>query len=121
MVVDDDVDLLFSVQMILKKQNYEVVPLSDCTQAITTASQHQPDLILLDVNLGECDGRDICLKLKSESSSAQPILLFSANGEYSGSLKDYKADGFIQKPFSSAAFVAFINSYLNNQSTERCL
>jgi DNA-binding response OmpR family regulator len=112
LVVDDDTDLLFSVERVLQKNHYQVVALSDCTAAAATALEHQPHLMLLDVNMGICDGRELCRELKNSHHFSIPILLFSANGEYAADASNYNADGFIQKPFDSAEFVEFIRKYL---------
>ncbi len=116
LVVDDDADLLFSVTRILRKNDFTVTPLSDCTTAIQVALTDLPDIILLDVNLGECDGREICRELKNNLHLSMPVLLFSANGEYAASVTEHLADGFIQKPFDSAEFIHLINEHVTKQS-----
>lgn len=105
-------DLLFSVTRILKKNAFTVISLSDCTVAIQVALNDLPDIILLDVNLGPCDGREICYEIKEKLKLSIPVLLFSAHGEYAASVTDHKADGFIQKPFDSSEFIEMIRMHL---------
>src|SRR3954452_14675164 len=99
MVVEDDEDILFIVSFILQQEGYSVLPISQCEQAIPTALKNKPDLILFDINLGKCDGRELCLKLKTDHGFATPILLFSANVHLASTVSKFKADGFIPKPF----------------------
>ncbi len=112
LVADDDNDILDIVSLILKMQGFEVISLLDCRQVIKTAEEVKPDLILLDINLGFCDGRKLCLELKNVHLFGNHILLFSANPELATSLNHYKADGFIRKPFDVKGFVNTIRAHM---------
>ena len=113
MVVEDDEDILFIVGLLLKKNGFSVMQVSDCKRAIATALSLMPDLILFDINLGLCDGRQLCLKLKTVHQFTAPVLLFSANKELVSNLDLYKADGFIQKPFEANELVNNIRRHLS--------
>jgi DNA-binding response OmpR family regulator len=113
MVVEDDEDILFIVNHILKGNGYSVLPISKCEEAIPKALTYKPNLILFDINLGNCDGRDLCLKLKTEYKFTIPILLFSANVRFASTVSNYKADGFIPKPFDLENFVSIVKEQLN--------
>ena len=112
LVVEDDEDILFVVARLLKKNDFEVITLSNCKDAIATAMIAHPDLILMDINLGPCDGREICLNLKVKRLFTIPIILFSANCELEPTTSQYKADGFIQKPFEANELVDNLRYYL---------
>jgi DNA-binding response OmpR family regulator len=114
LIVEDDEDILFVVTRLLKKNNFEVVAVSNCKAAVNTAVASNPDLILMDINLGLCDGRDICLYLKIDRLFTIPIILFSANGELEPTSVQYKADGFIQKPFEANELVDNLRYYLQH-------
>ena len=72
----------------------------------------KPDLILLDINLGLCDGRQLCYELKTVHHFAAPVLLFSANPELAIAGSYCMADGFIQKPFDTEDLVNIIQHHL---------
>ena len=108
LVVDDDEDIVDCVCMILQANGFDVVCLYDCRQVIKTVEEKKPDLILLDINLGFCDGRELCLELKERHLFKKPILLFSAKAEHAKTLHLYKADDFIEKPFGVTEFVKTI-------------
>lgn len=112
LVVDDDEDILESVSFVLEKYGFEVCGLSDCRKTVSTAAQEKPDLILLDINLGFCDGRQLCLQLKNRYSYQKRILLFSANPELVESIDLYQADEFIRKPFGIKEFVSKIREHI---------
>src|ERR1700712_5192676 len=98
-VVEDDDDILFVVSYMLERNGYIVLPVVVGELVIEEALRVQPDLILMDINLRTCDGRELCLKLKTRHHLQTPILLFSANVHLASTVHLYKADGFISKPF----------------------
>jgi DNA-binding response OmpR family regulator len=115
MVVEDDEDILFIVTYILRQKGYTILPVSKGENAIPEALTCKPDLILFDINLGNCDGRELCLKLKTEYSFTNPILVFSANVHLASTVFKYKADGIIPKPFDLKKLVDTVNEKLGHE------
>ncbi len=113
MVVEDDEDILFVVTFMLKQNGFSVIALSEGEKAIPEALQSKPDLILLDINLGRYDGRQLCLELKTIHHIQIPILLFSANVTLASTIRSYKADGFIPKPFDMDLLVNTVRKELD--------
>jgi DNA-binding response OmpR family regulator len=115
MVVEDDDDILFVVSFILQRNGYSILPISKGEEAIPEALTYKPDLILFDINLGNSDGRELCLKLKTEYKFTIPILVFSANVHLASTISKYKADGFIPKPFDVKKLVDIVNEKLSHE------
>lgn len=100
LIVDDDNDLLEMVTLVLRTNGMEVFSLSDHTDFFTTLSNYRPDLIVLDIYLGDADGRELCRQLKNtEEFSDIPVVLYSAGHISSSSIEDCQANDFLQKPF----------------------
>lgn len=59
-VVDDDEEVLDTIELVLEIGGYEVEPLSDAEGIHETVNSFNPDLIILDIVLGKIDGRTIC-------------------------------------------------------------
>ena len=114
LIIDDDVDLLFLGSSLLKQRGFEVFSLSRADQAIETVKSVKPHLILLDVKLGDLDGRDICLRLKSDpDTSFIKIILYSAFPETSVEYSKFGADDFIVKPYEFNHLVERIRHHLD--------
>lgn len=78
LVVDDDIEVLETIQLILEIGGFKVSALNDGEEIFNRIEKFSPDLILLDISLGHIDGRVLCEQLKSiESTSKIPILLIS--------------------------------------------
>ncbi len=98
LLVDDNEDLLMITQIILKGQGYETFLATSIEESERKIKIHQPQLLLLDVCIGDGDGRDFCRQLKSSAdTSAIHIILMS--GDDLGLEKDCIGDDFLAKPF----------------------
>jgi len=114
LIIDDDVDLLFLGSSLLKQRGFEVFSLSSADEAFEIVKSFNPHLILLDVKLGDQDGRNICLKLKRDpETNLIKIILYSAFPETSVEYSKYGADEFIVKPYEFNHLVERIRHHLD--------
>ena len=112
-VVEDDDDILFVVSYMLETNGYVVLPVVVGELVIEEVLRVQPDLVLMDINLRTCDGRELCLKLNTQYQLKPPILLFSANVHLASTVHMYKADGFIPKPFDMEELLSTIAKFMS--------
>jgi DNA-binding response OmpR family regulator len=114
LIIDDDVDLLFLGSSLLRQQGFEVFSLSKADKVFDVVTSFRPDLILLDVKLGDQDGRDICLKLKSDAeANFIKVILYSAFPANSIEYAKYGADDFVMKPYELDHLVEKIRYHLD--------
>ena len=115
LAVDDDRDILEVLQYILEDSGYEVETLANGQYLLDRISQNPPDLILLDIMLGNLDGRDLCRKVKTNKDTHNiPVILISASHDVSQSLNQIGApNDFIAKPFDIDVLLGSINRQLN--------
>lgn len=101
LAVDDDKDILEVLQFILEDFGYEVETLSDGHFLFDKIKTTSPDLILLDIMLGNLDGRQLCKDVKSKEETHNiPVILVSASHSIQESINQNGApDAFIAKPF----------------------
>ncbi|MBB6109929.1 response regulator [Mucilaginibacter lappiensis] len=116
LAVDDDSDILEVLQYILEDSGYEVITLADGHHLFDKIKESQPDLILLDIMLGNLDGRDLCKSVKTGMEThGIPVILISASHEVSRTLNQTGApDDFIAKPFDIDVLLRSINRQLDN-------
>jgi DNA-binding response OmpR family regulator len=101
LAVDDDRDILEVLQFILEDSGYKVDTLSDGSHLMDTIRDKHPDLILLDIMLGNMDGRELCKEVKRQAATHNiPVIMISASHNASGFLNHENGpDDFIEKPF----------------------
>lgn len=99
-LLDDDHDLLEMVCMMLNTPQITPVCFEDCKEVLPVLSKVNPDVLVMDIFLGACDGRSLCKQIKGmKNHSNLPVLLYSAGEIMPETIEDCGADGFLRKPF----------------------
>ncbi len=115
LIVDDTVKNLQVLGSILKAENYKIAIASNGNQAILTANEIKPDLILLDVMMPELDGFETCKKLKSFPEVKEvPVIFLTAKVETEDIIEGFKAGAvdYITKPFNSYELKARVKTHI---------
>ena len=102
MIVDDNPANLRLLDEMLRLQHYEVASFPRGRLALAAAGQEPPDLILLDINMPEMNGYEICERLKSSARlSSIPVIFLSALNGAQDKVKGLRSGGvdYISKPF----------------------
>lgn len=106
LLIEDDPEIIDICYDYLKVAGYDVFSAQDGLKGLTAAHREKPDLVVLDLNLPEMDGLDVCRKLRRESDV--PIIMLTARVEETDKLigLEIGADDYITKPFSPRELVA---------------
>ena len=114
MVVDDSADLLRLISIIIKIEGHESMALTSPVELMQKLDEYHPDLIIIDVNLGNYNGKEVCKNIKENPASENiPVLLTSASAESLADFKDFYADDILEKPFEKSIITNKINKLLN--------
>ncbi len=115
LVVDDNETNRDILVTRLGKHGYELLQAADGEEALASAKQNVPDLILLDVEMPKLDGFEVCRRLKNDPSVPFiPIILCTARAASQDVVTglDAGADEYLTKPIDQAAMVARVRSML---------
>lgn len=112
LIVDDDEKLVKLMETFLSGEGYEVLTAGDSSAALRMIAAHNPDLVLLDIVLGDEDGRDVLRELQMISDV--PTIFLTGRGLESERIAGLKlgADDYVVKPFSLGEVSARIESVL---------
>ena len=122
LVVDDEEDILDLVRYNLEKEGYRVTGIGTGEEALKSARQIGPDLMLLDLMLPGVDGLEVCKILKNDAETSQiPIIMLTAKGEESDIVTGLElgADDYISKPFSPKVLIARVRTVLRRIRAEK--
>ena len=117
LVIEDNEQNLYLVTFILEKHGYEVVQARDGRQGIELASQVNPALILLDIQLPVMDGYAVARELKANSALADvPIVAVTSYAMVGDREKGLTAGctGYIEKPISPETFLDQVEEHLSS-------
>jgi two-component system cell cycle sensor histidine kinase/response regulator CckA len=115
MIVDDNPANLKLLEDILLQQGHEVRSFPLGRLALASAVRNPPDLILLDINMPEMNGYEVCDRLKSiEQLSEIPVIFLSALNETEDKVKAFRAGAvdYISKPFHFEEVHARVETHL---------
>ena len=116
MVVDDTVANLKLLEGILGRRGYRVRSFPRGRLALAAAALEPPDLILLDINIPEMSGYEMCAHLKADPRLAPiPVIFISALNEMLDKVKAFGCGGvdYISKPFQIEEILARVDNHLN--------
>lgn len=108
LIVDDNLDLAEATRYFLEIKRFRAF-ISDGRNLDELIEEHKPDIIILDISLGQLDGRELCKGLKrNEKTKSIPVIMLSAHEKLSKAYDDNCADGYIMKPFALAELLGEI-------------
>ncbi|MFZ1063573.1 MAG: response regulator, partial [Acidimicrobiales bacterium] len=112
LIVDDDVELVEMMATFLAGDGYEIVKAHDSVTALALTASLNPDLVLLDIVLGDEDGRDVLKEIRLLSDV--PVIFLTGRGLESERIAGLKlgADDYVVKPFSLGEVSARVESVL---------
>lgn len=117
LIVDDEPNILISLEFLMKREGYEVHLARDGQEALDALRRERPALVLLDVMMPRKSGFDVCQELRAEADEAlraTPVLMLTAKGRETDIAKGLAlgANAYMTKPFSTRELVAKVAGLL---------
>jgi len=121
LVVDDKAHLLRLMRMILEDERYHVSVLQEGHMAFTRIKESLPDLIILDLKLGDASGQDILEAIRNDPVTADiPVIVYTAavleaeevNNLTASDPSRYRGVTVLQKPFELDALLQMVQRVL---------
>jgi CheY-like chemotaxis protein len=124
MVVDDEPANLKLLEGLLQVLGYKVRSFPRGRLALSAAVRNPPDLFLLDINMPEMNGYEVCERLKSNAElSDVPVIFLSALSETEDKVKAFQVGGadYITKPFQLEEVESRVLTHLKLHQLQRSL
>jgi len=103
LVVDDDKEVVGTVERSLSRQGHRVAAAYNGLQALESVQQQRPDLMVLDIIMPQMDGIEVCRRLRADPATVSvPILILTAKGRIEDKVEGFEAgcDDYLPKPFA---------------------
>jgi putative two-component system response regulator len=115
LVVDDNRGTALLLEQVLRAEGHRVTLAADGLEALLRIAEHPPDLILLDLDIPQLDGYEVCRRVKSNPiTRLVPIIIITGESASEARLRVWElgADEFLAKPFQCLEVVARCHSLL---------
>jgi CheY-like chemotaxis protein len=111
LVVDDDRDILWSMDMALSDEGYEVLTASDGAEALAVLQQHVPKVILLDMRMPVMDGWQFARAYRRRPGPHAPIVVVTAARDAAERAAEIQAEDVLPKPFRVDDLLRMVDRY----------
>jgi DNA-binding response OmpR family regulator len=104
LIVDDEPNILMSLDFLMRKEGYDVLVARNGTEALESLENHLPDVVLLDIMMPDVDGYEICKHIRSKKELENcKVIFLSAKSKEADIQKGYEvgANFYMTKPFSN--------------------
>jgi two-component system, OmpR family, response regulator MprA len=115
-IVDDDAAIRTALGRALRMENYDVELFEDGSSALRAVQLRAPDAIVLDLQLPDIDGLEVCRRIR-RAGDATPILMLTARDAVNDRVEglDVGADDYLVKPFDLAELLARLRALLRRR------
>ncbi len=115
LIVDDEPNIVLSVEFLMKREGFDVLVARDGEEALERIRADLPDLVVLDVMMPKLNGLEVCEQVRADPKvAATRILMLTAKGREAEMKKGLAlgADAYMAKPFSTRELVDQVKSLL---------
>lgn len=118
LIVDDEPNIVLSLEYLMQQTGYTVRTAVDGAQALQSIAELPPDLVLLDINIPEINGFEVCSTVRANPEWAQVrILMLTAKGRDVEREKGMAmgADDYLTKPFATQEVIDKVRELLGEE------
>ncbi|EHO79808.1 MULTISPECIES: response regulator [Fusobacterium] len=116
LVIDDEKNILLTLNLILRNEGYDVLVASDSLDGVIKAGELKPDLILLDICLPRVDGYSVCRSLRCDVDIDKiPIVFMSSKNQEEDIKEAFDSGGndYLLKPFTKEKLLDIIEKNIS--------
>ena len=121
LLADDELDLLWAVQHSLGDDGYQVLTAANGLEALSQVYRHNPSLLILDINMPELTGHEVCRRLRRDSRfAAIPIIFLTVESRVEDRVTGLDSDGcddYVVKPFDLRELKARVRALLRRSKS----
>lgn len=115
LIVEDETAIVTLLRYNLEREGFNLIETGDGEEALITAAEQKPDLVVLDWMLPMLSGIEVCRRLRRQASTRNiPVIMLTARGEEADRIRGLNAgaDDYVTKPFSPSELIARVKAVL---------
>ena len=116
LIIEDNEQNMYMLSYLLEQNKYQVIQAYNGKDGLRLAHENHPEIILLDIQLPDMDGYEICNKLSHNGLPKSTVVIavtsYAMGGDKEKAL-EAGADGYLEKPINPETFVAQMERIVN--------
>ena len=118
LIIEDNEQNMYMLSYLLTQNNYDVIEAFNGLDGLRLAHENNPEIILIDIQLPDMDGYEICNKLRHnglpKNTTIIAVTSYAMGGDKEKAL-DAGADGYLEKPINPETFVNQMEHIINSK------
>lgn len=118
LIIEDNEQNMYMLSYLLENNNYNIIKAFSGKEGLDLAVKHNPKIILLDIQLPDMDGYEICQKLRTSDLASKTTIIavtsYAMGGDREKAIKA-GADGYIEKPINTETFITEMEKIFNSK------
>jgi two-component system, cell cycle response regulator DivK len=118
LIIEDNEQNMYMLSYLLENNNYSVIKAFNGIDGLQLAHDHHPEIILIDIQLPDMDGYEICNKLRynglPKGTTIIAVTSYAMGGDREKAI-EAGADGYIEKPINPDTFVSQMEKIHNSK------
>ena len=116
LIIEDNDQNMYMLSYLLSQNNYNVIKAYNGKDGLNMAHENHPEIILIDIQLPDMDGYEICNKLSHNGLPKSTVIIavtsYAMGGDKEKAI-EAGADGYLEKPINPDTFVKQMKSIVN--------
>ena len=121
LIIEDNEQNMYMLSYLLSQNNYNIIKAYNGKEGLKMAHDNHPEIILIDIQLPDMDGYEICNKLSHnglpKSTTIIAVTSYAMGGDKEKAL-EAGADGYLEKPIDPETFVNEMRSIINEKKND---
>ena len=117
LVIDDEPTIRCLFEEELSLEGYNVISTGDCHHVLQIINDESPDVVILDIKMGQCDGRDVLTNIR-KANDLIPVILCSAYAAFKDDIRSSIADYYVVKSANLDELKTKIRRVLKSSATK---
>lgn len=118
LIIEDNEQNMYMLSYLLSQNNYNIIEAYNGKDGLKMAHENHPEIILIDIQLPDMDGYEICNKLSHNGLPKSTVIIavtsYAMGGDKEKAL-EAGADGYLEKPINPDTFVIQMESIVNGK------
>ncbi|MFD2543389.1 response regulator [Lacinutrix gracilariae] len=118
LIIEDNEQNMYMLSYLLEQNNFNILKAYNAIDGLKLAHEKHPEIILIDIQLPDMDGHELCVKLRHNGLPKETVIIvvtsYAMGGDREKAIES-GANGYIEKPINPDTFISQMESVYNTK------